>query len=139
MKLVYNKPLTILNKLKASDTLSKQDLWFKHIIHDGAWYITNESSVSGTTVSMSSKITVLIPYNEMYLPYKEWKLETNILKYFTMSNGDYIINGVLEDEINSQTITKTLSRYEPDVCSVKSINVLPRRGIETVMLKIEGV
>ena len=139
MKLVYNKPLTILNKLKASDTLSKQDLWFKHIIHDGAWYITNESSVSGTTVSMSSKITVLIPYNEMYLPYKERKLETNILKYFTMSNGDYIINGVLEDEINSQTITKTLSRYEPDVCSVKSINVLPRRGIETVMLKIEGV
>ena len=139
MKLVYNKPLTILNKLKASDTLSKQDLWFKHIIHDGAWYITNESSVSGTSVSMSSKITVLIPYNEMYLPYKEWKLETNILKYFTMSNGDYIINGVLEDEINSQTITKTLSRYEPDVCSVKSINVLPRRGIETVMLKIEGV
>ena len=139
MNCIYNKTLTILNKLKASDTLSKQDLWFKHIIYNGAWYVTNESSVSGTTVNIASKITVLIPYSEMYLPYKDWKLGTNQLNCFTMSNGDYIVNGVLEEEINSQTITKILSKYEPDVCSVKSINELPKRGIENVMLKIEGV
>ena len=139
MNFIYNKTLTILNKLKASDTLSKQDLWFKHVIHNGAWYITNESSMSGTTVNISSKITVLIPYNDMYLPYNDWKSDTNQLKYFTMSNGDYIVNGILEEEVNSQTITKILSKYEPNVCSVKSINELPKRGIENVMLKIEGV
>lgn len=139
MKFIYNKTLTILNKLKASDTLSKQDLWFKHVIHDGAWYITNESSVSGTTVNMASKITVLIPYSELYLPYKDWKVDTNQLNHFTMSNGDYIVNGILDEEVNSQTITKILLKYEPNVCSVKSINELPKRGIGNVMLKIEGV
>ena len=66
---IYNETLTILNKLKASDTMSKQDLWFKHVIQDGAWYMTNETSMSGTTVNISSKITILIPNNSMYQEY----------------------------------------------------------------------
>ena len=136
---IYNETLTILNKLKASDTMSKQDLWFKHVIQNGAWYMTNETSMSGTTVNISSKITILIPNNSMYQEYNVWKQGSNQLAHFTMSTGDYIVKGLVDEEITSQNITKILSMYGNDVCSVKSVRELPNRGIANVMLKVEGV
>lgn len=136
---IYNETLTILNKLKACDTMSKQDLWFKHVIQDGAWYVTNETSMSGTTVNISSKITILIPNNSMYRDYNVWKQGSNQLANFTMSTGDYIVRGLVDEEITSQNITKILNMYGNDVCSVKSVRELPNRGIANVMLKVEGV
>ena len=56
-----------------------------------------------------------------------------------MSNCDYIVKGLVDEEITSQNITKILSMYDNDVCSVKSVRELPNRGIANVMLKVEGV
>lgn len=138
---MYDKTITVLNKLKASDSSTKQDIYYKTVLHNCGWYERSIQNVQGTQVSIGSVIKVFIPFDERFLPYEEWKKSSNQLGHYTMSQGDTIILGEVEEEVTPSTITKIKKLYEPNVCEVRHKQVNEAvNGIDlNVQIYVEGV
>ena len=133
-------PITILNKLKHQDSSTGLDVWYKTIMKNIKYTNTKVTSVVGTDVSMGQQFIILIPFTGKYLPYSEWKNSNHKDKTFTVSQGDYIFLGSeLEEEITPNNILKTKTKYEPNVCEVRSIEEVPQKYGVQIQLRISGV
>lgn len=135
--------ITILNKLNHKDSLTGQDVWYKTFLNDIKYKQDKVTSVVGTDVSMGQMYTILIPFNEKYKSYPEWKTLASKENFYTISQGDYIILGQhIADEITPNTVVKVKTKYEPNVCEVRSIEEVPmdskKYGIK-IQLRIGGV
>ena len=133
-------PITILNKLKHQDSSTGLDVWYKTIMKNIKYTNTKVTSVVGTDVSMGQQFIILIPFTGKYLPYAEWKNSNQKDNTFTISQGDYIFLGSeLEEEITPNNILKTKTKYEPNVCEVRSIEEVPQKYGVKIQLRISGV
>lgn len=139
-KNIYNQRITILNKLKRVDTDDKKlDVWYKHTVDNAVWYEDSARNSGGNGVYIGTYITVLIPFNDDYVDYRNWKQLTNKDSKFTMSSGDYIVLGDVEEEITASNVVETMKSYEGNYCIVRHIKRPHKRFNATVQLKIEGV
>lgn len=136
---IYNQKVTILNKLKRSDSKTGVDVWRKSVVDNVVWYTDSARSAGGSSVFIGTYITVLFPFNVNYLPYMEWKKPGNQDNHFTMSSGDYIILGDVDEDITANNIIKVLENYGENVCQVKHHNASYKRFGARVQLKVEGV
>lgn len=139
LKNIYNQRVTILNKLKRTDSKTGVDVWRKSIVDDVVWYTKSARSAGSSSVFIGTYITVLFPFNSRYLPYMEWKKPGNQDEHFTMSSGDYIILGDVPENITANNIIKVLEQYGENVCQVKHHNANYKRFGARVQLKVEGV
>lgn len=138
LKSIYNQKVTILNKLKKTDSSGNLDEWYKTVVEDAGWYSRVERTVTNNSVSIGSYISCYIPFHEDYLPYSEWKLSDYREEYFTMSTGDYLVLGEVEEDITPSNIVATMQKYEPNVCVVKHCTESPMRFGATIQLMVEG-
>lgn len=136
---IYNQRVTILNKLKRTDSKTGVDVWRKSTVDDVVWYTKSSRSAGSSSVFIGTYITVLFPFNSRYLPYMEWKKPGNQEEHFTMSCGDYIILGDVPENITANNIIKVLEQYGENVCQVKHHNANYKRFGARVQLKVEGV
>ena len=136
---IYNQRVTILNKLKRTDSKTGVDVWRKSTVDDVVWYTKSARSAGSSSVFIGTYITVLFPFNSRYLPYMEWKKTGNQDEHFTMSSGDYIILGDVPENITANNIIKVLEQYGENVCQVKHHNANYKRFGARVQLKVEGV
>ena len=136
---IYNQRVTILNKLKRTDSKTGVDVWHKSTVDDVVWYTKSARSAGSSSVFIGTYITVLFPFNARYLPYMEWKKPGNQDEHFTMSSGDYIILGDVPENITANNIIKVLEQYGENVCQVKHHNANYKRFGARVQLKVEGV
>lgn len=136
---IYNQKVTILNKLKRTDSKTGVDVWRKSTVDDVVWYTKSARSAGSSSVFIGTYITVLFPFNSRYLPYMEWKKPGNQDEHFTMSSGDYIILGDVPENITANNIIKVLEQYGENVCQVKHHNANYKRFGARVQLKVEGV
>ena len=134
---LYDKTITICNKLKKADTVAKtSDEWIKTVVENCEIKEVPIKNVVGNTVSMGKTVTVLIPFGKGYLPYSEWKSDTT--KGYTMTVGDILfLNMELTENPTNATITSLKSLYS--TCDVRIIQVIEENGIATVEVKVEGV
>lgn len=139
LKNIYNQPITILNKLKRTDSSTNNDVWYKHYITDAAWYTNSEKTATSTSVYIGTYITVLIPFHDDYLPYDEWKEQGKQDTNFTISSGDYVVLGEVNDIITANNIIKVLENYGERVCQVKSHTENHKRFGARVQVEIEGI
>ena len=139
LKDIYNETITIFNKLRRDDSVTGRDVWHKTVIKNAAWYTDSARSAGGSAVYIGSYITILIPFENNYLPYIEWKKPGMQDDYYTMSLSDYVVKGEVTENITADNIVKTLEKYGEDVCLVKHHNELHDRFGATVQLKIQGV
>ena len=139
-KNIYNQKITILNKLKRVDTDDKKlDVWYKHTVDNAVWYEDSARNSGGNGVYIGTYITVLIPFNDDYLDYRNWKQLEDRNSKFTMSSGDYIVLGDVEEEVNASNVVEIMKSYEGNYCIVRHIKRPHKRFNATVQLKIEGV
>ena len=136
---IYNEKITILNKLRRNDAGGHKDIWYKTVLDNVAWYTDSARSAGGNSVYIGSYITILVPFNEKYVPYIEWKKLKDRDKYFTISNLDYIIKGEVVEDVNADNIVSVMQSYGEDVCLVKHHNENHNRFGAKVQLKIQGV
>lgn len=136
---IYNETVTILNKVRRSDAGGQKDLWYKTILNNVAWYTDSARSAGGSAVYIGSYITILVPFNDKYLPYMEWKKLSNREKFFSISNNDYVVKGIVTEDISADNIVSVMQKYGEDVCLVKHHNENHRRFGAKVQLKIQGV
>lgn len=113
----FDYTVTILNKLKAQNSATRQDVWFKTVVQNCAWTSNLVRNISGTSVSVGGSYVVRIPKNENYKPYAEW-IKDN--QGFTFSTGDYLILGEIEEEIiTPQTVIQLIQKYRPNACEIR--------------------
>ena len=136
---IYKEQVTILNKLRYGDSDEKRDVWYKTVVDNVVWYTDSARSAGSHDVFIGSYITILFPFNEKYLPYMEWKDRYDRENYFTASNGDYVVKGIVTEEITPDNITKVMQKYREDVCIVRHHNDKHNRFGARVQLKIQGV
>lgn len=139
LKNIYNQRVTILNKLKRTDSLTGADVWYKTVIEDAAWYTKAARTASGSGVYIGTYITVLLPFHSDYKNYLDWVAENNREKYFTISANDYIVLGDVAEEITADNVVKTLQKYGENVCTVRSHSTQYQRYGAKVQVRIEGV
>lgn len=136
---IYNQTVTILNKLKRTDGITGQDVWYKTVVNDAAWYDSVTRTATANATYIGRFITVLIPFHEEFLPYNKWKQAGNQLGHYTISIGDYIILGEVNEDITSQNIVKTMESYGENVCLVKYHTEPHERGGNNIQIKVQGV
>lgn len=139
LKDIYNETITIFNKLRRNDSITGMDVWHKTVIHNAVWYTDSARSAGGQNVYIGSYITILIPFDNNYLPYLDWKEPGMQDGHYTMSLSDYVIKGLVTEDVNANNIVKTLEKYGENVCLVKHHNELHDRFGATVQLKVQGV
>lgn len=136
---MYTKA-TILNKLNRNDSVTGLDVWYKTFIANIVYTSTTERSVLGTTVSVGEVITILIPFDDKYMDYQEWKSSEIKDNHYSMSPGDLIIlDTYIEDDVTPNSINKIKESYGKKVCEVRSVKeVIKRPGIN-YRLRIEAI
>lgn len=132
---IYNQRITILNKKDKKDLTTKKDIWKKTVLNNVAVYKNSDRGVYLNNIVISEYYLVLIPFNDNFKEYSIWKKD---MKGYSISNGDYIVIGDINETIDSDNIVSVLSNY-PNKCVVKHFEILPKRFGASVQLKIEGV
>jgi hypothetical protein len=137
---MYDKTITILNKLKKADT-GLSDVWVKTVITNVEYVTKSNTTINGNVVSMGESVTILIPFGNGYIPYRDWKSDTS--KGYTISQGDVVFLDMnLTETVTSENITSIKKQYEQNVCDVRVFRAIEdgkRSGYERVQVKIEGV
>lgn len=134
------KVITIFNKLARQDSQTGLDVWYKQVLKDIPYSIEKVTNVNGTSVSMGETFTILIPFNDKYLAYNEWKQSLDKDSAFTMSQGDIIVlDTEVEDIATPNTIPSIKTKYKPKVCEVRSIIEVPKRPGVNIQLKVSGI
>lgn len=125
--------ITIANKLKRSDSLTGQDVWYKTHL-EAVVKVDKVETVVGTEVSMGNAYTILIPFSDKYVHYRDWTDRDNT---YTMTQGDIIFLGEVEEDITPTSIVQLKKSY--DFCEVRSIEEREQKhGVKT-QLRVSGV
>lgn len=116
----FDFTITVLNKLSAKDSVTKQDVWYKTVLHNCAFSSEAVKNVTGTTVGVGNTFISRIPKNEKYLPYSEWK--NNPDEHFTLNTGDYIIKGELDESeiVAPNTIQTIYQNHRENAFSIRT-------------------
>ena len=147
----WDKTITIYNKL--IDPTTQKTSWYRNTCENCFWKNINTTYVIGAS-GMSTKGVVLetkniicrIPKDDRYVDKRAWKeLSDNDRKdYFTFGNGDIIILGEVNDEIDEYTSGKRsndiVKKYkEFDEClEIDSYTINVHNGIGLEHYKIVG-
>lgn len=130
--------VVILNKLHRKDSITGLDVYYKHYIPNVEYKQEKVTSVVDKTVSMGQTFTILIPFDDNYLPYSQWKDSPD--NHFTIQQGDLIfLCEKVDDIINVNNAQSIRVKYEPNVCEIRSIVEVPyRRGVK-YQFKLGGI
>lgn len=134
----FRETITVLNKLKAQDSPTKQDIWYKHVINDCSFTSKTTRTVQGDTVRIGNSLISRVPKNIMYKPYNSW-IDTPT-DGFTFSTGDIVIKGeITETEITSREVHRILQKYKPESFTINAFK--DNTGIKNTgeHYRIEGV
>lgn len=134
---MYDKTITIVNKLKKADSGvgATTDTWKKTVINTAEFHKKVVRDVNGSTVSIGESEVVLIPFKQGYLPYETWKFDTT--NGFTMEPGDVIFYGTLTETPTSANLTGLKQIYKN--CDVRTVEIAKDNGLAIVQVKVEGV
>lgn len=125
--------ITIANKLKKQDSTTGLDVWYKTYV-DAIVKTDKVETVVGTEVSMGNTHTILIPFSDKFVHYKDWTDRDNT---YTMSQGDIIFFDKVEEEITPTSIVQLKKSYE--FCEIRSIEEREKKYGTKVQLRVSGV
>lgn len=119
----WDKTLTIYNKY--TNPLTQVITWHRTVINDCFWKNTSDKVLVGTVTLETNNIIARIPKQNNFKPRFEWEKIPNdkMSDYFTLSSGDIIVLGDIEDEIDEYTQGKRLNDF---------LNKYKKLGVMTV-------
>lgn len=131
--------ITLLNKLKRKDSVTGIDVWYKTIINNCIYKKDRVSTVNGSVVSIGEQFTILIPFTDKYMQYKDWKNLENKSGTYTLSAQDIIILDEVTENVTAQNITQIKNDYEPNTCEIRSIEQVDKKLSVNYQFRVSGV
>ncbi len=130
--------VTILCKVPRQQSGSGLDEWYKMPLTGCVYKRSKITNVTGTTVSMSQVYTVLIPFDDAYVPYDQWVGLADKQDTYSVSQGAYIVFGEVKEEITPDTVRDILDAF-PNHCEIRSIEEVEQTHGAKYCLKVQGV
>lgn len=102
----WNTNITIYNKFE--DPQTNLVRWFRHSVDGTFWKYAGNKVVIGNTVLETKDIICRLRKDDKFLERHEWISLPNdkMADYFTLAQGDIIVKGDVEDEIDEYTSGK---------------------------------
>lgn len=99
----WDSPITIFNK--HTDPITQIVTWYRHTINYAFWQYVRDKATIGDTVLETNKTVCRIRENEAFREKYIWVNLPSSEKsdYFTLGQGDIIVKGIVEDEIDEYT------------------------------------
>ena len=96
----WNTTITIYNKYE--DPQTNLVTWFRHVVDGAFWKYSGDKVIVGNVVLETKDVICRIRKDELFKEKFEWINIPNdeMSQYFTLSQGDIIIKGEVEDEVN---------------------------------------
>lgn len=114
--------VTVLNKLKAEDTVEHRDKWYATVIENCFFKQKELRDANGNVIGTDGAYVCRIPIQEKFLPYSEWKKGPE--GRITFSPGDYVLKGELsEGDVIDVTVTQVYHKYRPDIFEIQAFSV----------------
>lgn len=133
----WDATITIYNKY--IDPQTQLAMWFRHTIGNCFWQRIRDKVKLGDTVLESNRTVCRIPENVSFMEKHLWAALPVDAKegYFTLGQGDIIVNGAVDDAIDEYTAghrsSDLISKYQDlQGCmeiEMAAINVGPGRGL----------
>lgn len=112
----WDTAVTIYNRYE--DPTTQLVKWYRHTLNN-CFLKTTSTIVSGGQTQYNTNTNIIrIPQNIMYKPYSEWVQIPNTEQgaYMTIHQGDIIVTGLVEDNIDEYTAglrsTDLISKYK---------------------------
>jgi hypothetical protein len=105
----WSDTLTIYNKYTNPET--RVVTWYKYVLNGCFWKYTGNKVTINETIIETDNTLCRIPENDKFLERHEWENlpEESKKEYFTLSTGDIIVKGNVEDVIDEYTSGKRSS------------------------------
>lgn len=99
----WNTTITVYNKY--TDPQTQLVRWYRHKIDGAFWKYSGNKVVVGSTVLETKDIICRIRKDDAFKEKHEWINIPNdeMSQYFTLAQGDIIVKGEVDDEINEYT------------------------------------
>lgn len=96
----WDTTITIYNKYE--DKLTNVVTWYRHVVEKTFWKYSGNKVVVGNTVLETKDIICRIRKDDAFLEKHEWIALPNdrMADYFTLGQGDIIVKGEVDDDIN---------------------------------------
>lgn len=111
----WETTVTIYNKF--IDAQTNLVTWYRHVITDCFWQLSGQTVQIGEVTLDSKSVVCRIPKDDRFLEKQDWiKIPNDQMEnYFTIGQGDIIVKGICEEEIDEYTkghrSTDLLGRY----------------------------
>lgn len=147
----WDKTITIYNKL--IDPTTQKVSWYRNTVENCFWkyinntYVTGNSGMSTTGVLVEVKNVICrIPKDDRYVDKRTWKdlSESQRAECFTLGNGDIIVLGEVNDEIDEYTAgkrsTDLLKKYKEfnECFEIDGYTVNVNTGVGLEHYKVSG-
>lgn len=94
--------------------LGRQKIWRRHVLSDVNFHGTDQLLIGDKEVSRNEEYVIRVPAAELegYVDTYTWKAmaEEETSNFFTFNKGDYVVKGIVEDDVTSPT--ELLQNYE---------------------------
>lgn len=99
----WNQTITVYNQFK--DPKTNKTIWYKTTIHECFWRYTEEKFIINGTVVNANVTICRIPKQDNYLDRYLWEQldDTERQNYFTLTIGDMVVKGDVDDDIDEYT------------------------------------
>jgi hypothetical protein len=108
-----DKTVTLYNRYDGMDANGRTAItWYRRILPNCFWDEEFGTATIGVTELNTHNIVCKIPQDAAYLPYLDWAACEERDEHFTLSRGDIIILGAVEDEVSvGMTANQLLDKY----------------------------
>lgn len=96
----WEDTITVYNKY--TDPQTQVVSWHRKVLHNCFWKYEHSKVMVGETLLESNHTICRIPQNKQFLERYEWEQQFNdeLDKFFTLSQGDIIAKGEVDEEID---------------------------------------
>ena len=140
----WEDTITIYNKY--TDPQTQVITWYKHTITDCFWQNVSDKFTIGKTELETNKLVCRIPQDSNFMEYYQWVdlPNDNMQNYFTLNQGDIIIKGNIEEDINEyqkgKRATDFVTKYKSHGClEIKVISINIGTGKNNPHYRVVGI
>lgn len=140
----WEDTITVYNKY--TDPQTQVVTWYRKVLTNCFWKYEHQKLTVGETVLETNRTICRIPQNDQFLERYQWEQLFNdtMADYFTLSQGDIVIKGEVEDEVDEYSkghrSTDLLAKYKAlqGCIEIETVSINTKTGTNNKHYLVSG-